>query len=228
MKLRLSKLLRVRRTSRATSVPSSFNVGGGDDLPAPVDRAVSVEATTLLEGVGGEAESVPQLGWGASSDEGEESVPQPKFGTSSATKPVEDDYGDQPADHEREFAPASDLDLKETIAEAGARLAEGGRALASAPADLDISDTNVAGIGSEEDKGLRKSAAQKEAAWKGCGRAPGVEVWRVEQFEIKPWPKEEHGKFYKGDSYIVLHTHKEDGSTKLLYDLYFWLGQVRT
>ena len=43
----------------------------------------------------------------------------------------------------------------------------------------------------------------------------------------KPWPKEEHGKFYKGDSYIVLHTHKEDGSTKLLYDLYFWLGQVR-
>ena len=84
----------------------------------------------------------------------------------------------------------------------------------------DISDTNVEQIGSEEDKVVRKQAAQTEEAWAGCGKAPGIEIWRVESFKIKPWPKEMYGSFYEGDSYVVLHTYKESAdSPKLAYDV---------
>lgn len=32
----------------------------------------------------------------------------------------------------------------------------------------------------------------------------GTEIWRIENFQPVPVPKSEHGKFYSGDSYIVL------------------------
>ena len=54
---------------------------------------------------------------------------------------------------------------------------------------VDWWESNVALIGSEEDRALRKRAAQTEPAWFGCGQAPGVEVWRIEQFKVVPWPR---------------------------------------
>ena len=94
---------------------------------------------------------------------------------------------------------------------------------------VDIKDTNVAGIGSEEDKEVRKAAAEKEAAWEGAGKAVGLEVWRVEKFKLVKWPKEQYGQFYEGDSYIILHTYKETPSKpKLVHDVYFWLGKKTT
>jgi len=90
---------------------------------------------------------------------------------------------------------------------------------------LDWRDTNVAAIGSDEDKAARKQAAIAEEAWHGCGMAPGVEVWRIEKFRVVPWPSKDFGKFYDGDSYIVLHTYKESAmSSKLLHNIHFWLG----
>jgi len=88
---------------------------------------------------------------------------------------------------------------------------------------IDITQTNLALFGSDTEKEIKKHAAEGEPAWKTCGKAPGVEVWRVEKFQIKPWPKEKYGSFYDGDSYIVLHTYKKED--KLLYDVHFWLGQ---
>jgi len=38
-----------------------------------------------------------------------------------------------------------------------------------------------------------------------------------------PWPKEEYGKFYDGDSYIVLKTVKQGNSFR--WDVHFWLGE---
>tara|TARA_R110002050_G_scaffold10783_2_gene36570 strand:+ start:69 stop:260 length:192 start_codon:yes stop_codon:yes gene_type:complete len=35
-----------------------------------------------------------------------------------------------------------------------------------------------------------------------------VQIWRVEKFEVKEWPEEEYGRFYEGDSYIILRTYK--------------------
>ena len=39
------------------------------------------------------------------------------------------------------------------------------------------------------------------------------------------WPKDEYGKFYNGDSYIILNTYKDEDSDALLYDVHFWIGQ---
>ena len=94
---------------------------------------------------------------------------------------------------------------------------------------MDISDTNMAGVGSDEDKAVRKAAAKTEKAWAGVGKEVGIQIWRVEKFKVVPWPKDKYGSFYEGDSYIVLHTYKEAPDTpKLVYDLYFWLGKKTT
>jgi len=97
------------------------------------------------------------------------------------------------------------------------------------PTDEDlerIKDTNVEGIGSKENRDLRRKAAETEKAWKGAGEEPGIQVWRIEKFKVKKWPKSRYGEFYSGDSYIVLHTIKVEN--KLAYDVYFWLGAETT
>jgi len=96
------------------------------------------------------------------------------------------------------------------------------------PEPIDWEDTNVAKIGSAEDKDARKAAADTEPAWAGAGQEPGLKVWRIEKFEVKAWPEEQYGQFHKGDSYIVLHTYKAEEGDKLMYDIYFWLGLEST
>jgi gelsolin len=88
---------------------------------------------------------------------------------------------------------------------------------------IDIAQTNMALFGSDVEKEIKKHAANGEPAWKAISKAPGIQVWRVEKFQIKEWPKNQYGKFYDGDSYIVLHTYKKED--KILYDAHFWLGQ---
>ena len=40
----------------------------------------------------------------------------------------------------------------------------------------------------------------------------GLHVWRIEKFKVVAWPRQKYGKFFNGDSYIVLHTyHKNSG-----------------
>jgi gelsolin len=64
-----------------------------------------------------------------------------------------------------------------------------------------------------------------------------VQIWRVEnmrddngnpKFGINPWPEEQYGEFYSGDSYIVLETTKDENSDKLNFDIYFWIGEHST
>jgi gelsolin len=88
-----------------------------------------------------------------------------------------------------------------------------------------IADSNLAEIGTAADKAARKGAAETEDAWKGAGLAPGLNVWRIEQFKVVPWPKESYGNFHTGDSYIVLETYKQKESDKMLHNIYFWLGE---
>eukprot|EP00928_Gymnodinium_smaydae_P072629 TRINITY_DN55964_c0_g1_i1.p1 TRINITY_DN55964_c0_g1~~TRINITY_DN55964_c0_g1_i1.p1 ORF type:complete len:395 (-),score=103.57 TRINITY_DN55964_c0_g1_i1:128-1258(-) len=90
--------------------------------------------------------------------------------------------------------------------------------------DIKIEDTNMAGVGGAEDHAVRKRASLAEPAWTGCGQAPGVEVWRIEQFKVVKVPERDRGSFYKGDSYIVLKTTKDPESDKLHHDIHFWLG----
>jgi len=52
----------------------------------------------------------------------------------------------------------------------------------------------------------------------------GTEIWRIENFEAVPVPKSEHGKFYMGDTYIVLQTTQNKGGA-YLFDIHFWIGK---
>lgn len=89
-------------------------------------------------------------------------------------------------------------------------------------------DSNIAFFGTDVEKNLKKAAAETEPEWKGAGAKPGIEIWRIEKFQVKKWPKEQYGQFYSGDSYIVLHSYKDPvkpESEKLLYNVHFWLGK---
>jgi len=90
-----------------------------------------------------------------------------------------------------------------------------------------LEDSNMANYGSKEHKQMRKDAAQKEKAWEKAGKEAGIEIWRIEKFEVKTWPKDRYGEFYSGDSYIILHTMINDEGKKT-YDVFFWLGAETT
>lgn len=61
-----------------------------------------------------------------------------------------------------------------------------------------------------------------DPAYEGAGEEAGLKIWRIENFEVVPYPSEKYGQFYQGDSYIVLYT-RDNGGTKS-WDLHFWLG----
>lgn len=74
-------------------------------------------------------------------------------------------------------------------------------------ADTPLEESNLAFVGSDEDKAAREAAASLEVHWEGAGEKPGAEIWRVENrrddndnpvFGINLWPKHRHGEFYKG------------------------------
>jgi gelsolin len=87
-----------------------------------------------------------------------------------------------------------------------------------------LADSNIAAYGSKDHKDAKLAAAKTEKAWAGAGQKVGIEIWRIEAFQVKAWPREKYGSFYSGDSYIVLNTYKVAGSDKLLYNVHFWLG----
>lgn len=99
--------------------------------------------------------------------------------------------------------------------------------------DTPIEESNLAHIGSDEDKALKKAAAETEVNWEIAGKKEGIQIWRVEnrrdendnpKFGIQPWPKKSYGDFHTGDSYILLETTKNEESGSFLYDIYFWIG----
>nr|KAG5705616.1 hypothetical protein BaRGS_034814 [Batillaria attramentaria] len=92
----------------------------------------------------------------------------------------------------------------------------------------DWKDSNLALFGSDLEKNVKKEAASTEEAWRGAGQKPGLQIWRIVKFKVQSWPKEDYGKFYSGDSYIILNTYKEEGEEELQYDVHFWIGKEST
>ncbi|XP_052780665.1 gelsolin-like protein 2 [Mya arenaria] len=92
----------------------------------------------------------------------------------------------------------------------------------------DWKDSNLALFGSDTEKSVKKESAQTEPAWQKAGKSVGIQIWRVVSFKITDWPKEDYGKFYNGDSYIILNTYKEEGEDELQYDVHFWIGAEST
>ncbi|XP_066392021.1 villin-2-like isoform X2 [Miscanthus floridulus] len=63
-----------------------------------------------------------------------------------------------------------------------------------------------------------------EPAFQGAGHKPGTtEIWRIEDFKPVALPKSDYGKFYCGDSYIVLQTTCKGGA--YIFDIHFWIGK---
>ncbi|KAH9518913.1 hypothetical protein Btru_008650 [Bulinus truncatus] len=61
----------------------------------------------------------------------------------------------------------------------------------------DWTDSNMALFGSDTEKQVKKEPAATEPAWIGAGSSPGLRIWRIEQFQVKNWVKEDYGEFYK-------------------------------
>ncbi|KAJ5124537.1 uncharacterized protein N7515_008362 [Penicillium bovifimosum] len=97
------------------------------------------------------------------------------------------------------------------------------------PKEYDIKDSNVELIGSDIDHRIKYTSATTEPAWNNgqISQKPGLFIWRIENFQVTPWPTENYGQFYDGDSFIVLHSYKA-GSDKLGHDIFFWLGSKTT
>jgi len=108
-----------------------------------------------------------------------------------------------------------------------------------------IEDSNVEKIGSKEDRAVKKKSALGEPAWKkheqylsGAvltgreatkdkqGKPHHIDIWRIEKFKVIEWPRDKHGQFHTGDSYIILHTFKKED--KIAWDLHFWIGKEST
>uniref|UniRef100_A0A7N8Y665 Scinderin like b n=1 Tax=Mastacembelus armatus TaxID=205130 RepID=A0A7N8Y665_9TELE len=52
-----------------------------------------------------------------------------------------------------------------------------------------------------------------------AGKQPGLQVWRIENLDLKLVPKDLHGKFYTGDAYLLLFTTAAPS-----YNIHMWLG----
>ncbi|XP_075109954.1 villin-2 [Nicotiana tabacum] len=71
---------------------------------------------------------------------------------------------------------------------------------------------------------MPNSVKALEPAFQGADQRIGTEIWRIEDFQPVPLQKSEYGKFYSGDSYIVLQTTSGKGGS-YIYDIHFWLGK---
>ncbi|XP_060613352.2 gelsolin isoform X1 [Anolis sagrei] len=60
-----------------------------------------------------------------------------------------------------------------------------------------------------------------------AGKEPGLQIWRIERFDLVPVPRNSYGDFFTGDAYVILNTIRQR-SGNLQYDLHFWLGDQCT
>ncbi|TKY54547.1 Villin-4 protein [Spatholobus suberectus] len=63
-----------------------------------------------------------------------------------------------------------------------------------------------------------------DPAFKGAGQKAGLEIWRIENFNPVSIPQSSYGKFFTGDSYMILKTTSLK-SGALRHDIHYWLGK---
>lgn len=89
-----------------------------------------------------------------------------------------------------------------------------------------LEDSNMALFGTEVEKNLKYKNAENEPEWHKIPKEPCLMIWRIEKFCVVPWPKDQYGSFFQGDSYIVLNISK-DGD-RLDYTAFMWVGKEST
>ena len=84
--------------------------------------------------------------------------------------------------------------------------------------------SNLALINQDLQRQIREAASTLEPAWEGIDQDVGTHVWRIEQFQVVAWPRDQYGSFHTGDSYIVLHAYRRGMAAALYFDVYIWIG----
>lgn len=109
-----------------------------------------------------------------------------------------------------------------------------------------IEDTNMELFGTPLEHEIKLHAAETEPAFVGAGQQPGLQIWRINKFQLEPVPMPFTG-FHSNDSYIVLKTYpveekrtptvtlvgfgemvQPQSEPKLRHDIHFWLGETTT
>ncbi|XP_027332142.1 villin-4-like isoform X2 [Abrus precatorius] len=62
-----------------------------------------------------------------------------------------------------------------------------------------------------------------DPAFKGAGQKAALEIWRIENFNPVPVPQSSYGKFFTGDSYVILKS--TTSKSGLRHDIHYWLGK---
>ena len=70
----------------------------------------------------------------------------------------------------------------------------------------------------ELDLHIKELQAKAEAFFASAGKEE-LEVYRIEKFEPVRQDPQFHGKFYDGDSYVILKRNEKD------YDIHYWHGK---
>lgn len=88
---------------------------------------------------------------------------------------------------------------------------------------MDITELDISGfLESEEQIELsKKLIAECDVFMKSVGKVP-LEVYRIEKFKPTLQDKETYGKFYEGDSYVVVKLNEKE------YDIHYWHGKECT
>ncbi|KAF9616275.1 hypothetical protein IFM89_029051, partial [Coptis chinensis] len=76
----------------------------------------------------------------------------------------------------------------------------------------------------KEKRDMAVSMRDLDEAFQGAGQKAGIEIWRIENFRPVPVPKSSHGKFFTGDSYVILKTTALK-SGALRHDVHYWIGK---
>jgi hypothetical protein len=64
---------------------------------------------------------------------------------------------------------------------------------------------------------------ENSEAWFGQAGKKDIEIYRIENFTPVHVPEDFQGKFYMGDSYVILKN-----ADKKAYDIHFWHGHEAT
>ena len=84
---------------------------------------------------------------------------------------------------------------------------------------VDYADDTL--YGEEAQEYINKLKAKAEQFLASCGKEP-IEIYRIEKFEPVKQAADTHGKFYQGDSYVILKNNQKD------YDIHYWHGDEAT
>lgn len=84
---------------------------------------------------------------------------------------------------------------------------------------VDYADDTL--YGEEAQAYINKLKENAEKFLASCGKEP-IEIYRIEKFEPVKQALDTHGKFYQGDSYVILKNNHKD------YDIHYWHGNEAT